>query len=233
MIADTTRKHVANRHVFNLGRNEFLYVRAAQIDLLLEHGLRPERILFALMPLDVSVFARHTFAQVHAGNGGAIAYSPRLPPVGGSIVENSRLAMAGWVRADLQHATPFFKPAEMTKRMDVRVLVEVRYLFERIAESTRRHRVPVTVLLIPNWEQITKGEPYAFQDALTPIAKDMGFDVLDVREVFRNYPDKAALFLPDKHFTDIGNRILLDEFVKHLHAMGQATDVKLPEGFPG
>jgi hypothetical protein len=233
MIADTTRKHVSNRHVFNLGRNEFLYVRAAQIDLLLEHGLRPERILFALMPLDVSVLARHTFAQVHAGAGGALAYDPRLPAMGGSIIENSRLAMAGWVRADMQHAIPFFKPAEMTKRMDQRVLIEVRYLFERIADVTKRHRVPVTVLLIPNWEQITKGEAYAFQDALKPIALETGFDVLDVRDVFRNYPDKAALFLPDKHFTDIGNRILLDEFVKHLHALGEATDVKLPEGFPG
>ena len=103
MLADTTRKYVPNRHVFNLGRNEFVYVRAAQIDLLLEHGLRPERILFELMPLDISVLARHTFEMVHAGKGGALAYQPRMPPFGAAVVRDSRLALAGWVRADMQN----------------------------------------------------------------------------------------------------------------------------------
>ncbi len=232
MLADTTRKYVPNRHVFNLGRNEFVYIRAAQIDLLLEHGLRPERILFELMPLDISVLGRHTFEMVHAGKGGALAYEPRLPPIGGAIVRDSRLALAGWVRADLQIAIPFFNPNHMTKWMDPVLIDQSRHLFECIANVTRRHHVPVTVLLIPNWEQVTKGQPYAFQDALTPIATEVGFDVLDVRDPFRNYPDKAALFIPDKHFSDLGNRILLNEFVKHLHALGQAADVTLPEGFP-
>jgi hypothetical protein len=232
MLADTTRKFVPNRHVFNLGRNEFVYVRAAQIELLLENGLKPERILFALMPLDISVLARHTFAMVHAGKNGALDYEPRLPPVGGAIIRDSRLALTGWVRADMQVAIPFFNPADMTKRMDPRVTDETRYLFEIIAKATERHHVPVTVLLIPNWEQVTKGAGYAFQDALIPLASNAGFDVLDVRDVFRNYPDKSALFIPDKHFSDLGNRILLNEFVKHLQALGEAADVKLPEGFP-
>jgi hypothetical protein len=232
MLADTTRKYVPNRHVFNLGRNEFVYVRAAQIDLLLEHGLKPERILFALMPLDISVLARHTFAMVHAGPNGALNYTPRLPPIGGAIIRDSRLAMAGWVRADLQVATPFFNPADMTKRVDPRLTEETRYLFDCIAKSTTKHNVPVTILLIPNWEQVNKGAGYAFQDTLTPLAIDAGFDVLDVRDAFRNHSNKPALFVPDKHFSDLGNRILLNEFVKHLHAMGEAADVKLPEGFP-
>ena len=120
----------------------------------------------------------------------------------------------------------------MTKRMDPLVVDETRHLFECIAEATKKHRVPVTVLLIPNWEQVTKGAGYAFQEALTPLANNVGFDVLDVRDVFRNYPDKPALFIPDKHFSDLGNRILLNEFVNHLHALGEAHDVKLPEGFP-
>ena len=232
MLADTTRKHVKNRHVFNLGRNEHVYVRAAQIELLLEHGLRPERILFALMPLDIYAFARQGFAHVHAGKGGAIAYDPQTPEVGGWIIEHSRLAMAGWVRAEMQHTIPFFKPGSMTRRMDPRVLAETRYLFEQLGRVTRQYRVPITILLIPNWEQITKGEPYAFQDSLTPLATEAGLDVLDVREPFRNYPNKPALFIPDKHFSDIGNRILLHEFIRHLHGKGEGLDVKLPEGFP-
>lgn len=233
MLADTARKHVPNRHVFNLGRNEPVYVRAAQIDLLLEHGLKPERIVFALMPLDVAVLARHSFEMVKAGSGGAMVFEPRLPALGGSIVRSSRLALSGWVRADFQHAIPNLNPSVMTRRMDPRILKEVEYLFARIAEVIARLHVPVTVLLIPNHEQITKGAGYAFQDELTRIAKEKGLDVLDVRDAFRNYPDKPALFIPDKHFTDLGNQILLGEFVKHLHALGEAKDVQLPEGFPG
>lgn len=233
MLADTTRKHVPNRHVFNLGRNEFQYVRAAQIDLLLEHGLRPERIVYQLMPLDVSVFARQSFAMVKAGNGGAMAFEPRLPAVGSSIVRNSRLALSGWVRAEMQNNIPLYNPAVMTRRMDSRILVEVDYLFARLAELQARYRVPVTVLLIPNHEQVTKGAGFAFQDELIRIAIKNGLDLIDVRDAFRNYNDRPALFIPDKHFTDLGNRILLAELVKHLHALGEAKDVKLPEGFPG
>lgn len=231
MLADTTRKHVPNRHVFNLGRNEHVYVRAAQIELLLEYGLRPERILFALMPLDIAAFARQGFAHVHAGKGGALAYDPQVPNIGGAVVVNSRLALAGWVRAEMQNSIPFFKPGGMTRRMDSRVLAESRYLFEQLGRVSQLYHVPMTILLIPNWEQITKGEPYAFQDALQPLATDAGLDVLDVRDPFRSHPNKPALFIPDKHFSDIGNRILLNEFVKHLHSLGEASDVKLPEGF--
>ena len=162
-----------------------------------------------------------------------MAFEPRLPAVGGSLVQDSRLALSGWVRADMQHHIPNYNPSVMTRRMDPRVLKEVEYLFTRIAEVAARHHVPVTVLLIPNHEQITKGAGYAFQDELTRIAKEKGLDVLDVRDVFLKYPDKPALFIPDKHFSDLGNQILLSEFVKHLHALGEAKDVQLPEGFPG
>jgi hypothetical protein len=79
MLADTAREFVPNRHVFNLGRNEYLYVRAAQVDLLLAHGLRPERIVFAVQPLDAAVFAHQTVEMVHAGPSGAQAFDPRLP----------------------------------------------------------------------------------------------------------------------------------------------------------
>ncbi len=233
MLADTTRKHIPNRHVFNLGRNETVYVRSAQIDLLLGHGLKPERIVFALMPLDVAVLAKQSFAMVKAAPGGAMAFEPRLPPVGGMIVRNSRLALSGWVRADLQNHIPNYNPSAMTRRMDLRLVAEVDYLFARIAEVAARHHIPLTVLLIPNHEQITKGAEFVFQDELTRIATEKGLNVLDVRDAFRRYPDKPALFIPDKHFSELGNRILLSEFVRHLHALGEAKDVQLPEGFPG
>jgi len=233
MLADTARKYVPNRHNFNLGRNEFLYVRAAQIELLLEHGLRPERIVFAIMPLDAAVFAQHTLDMVHSGRGGAMAFDPSLPPVSGGIIRHSRLALAGWVRADLQQVVPFYKPGEMVSRVHPVIRSEMRTLFGRIGEATSRHRVPVTLLLIPNFEQVTKGAGYAFQDEMTKLATEAGMDVCDARNEFAAYPDKPALFLPDKHFSDLGNRLLLAELVAHLHARGHATDVPLPKDPPG
>lgn len=233
MLADTARQYVPNRHVVNLGRNELLYVRAAQIELLLAHGLRPERVVFAMQPLDAAVFARQTVAMVHAGPHGALAFDPRLPPVGGGLVRHSRLALAGWVRADLQHAVPFYKPEELNDRVHPVIRAELHALFTRLRTVTARYDVPVTVLLIPNYEQIARRAGYAFQDEATRLATEAGLDVCDARGPFRDCPDKPALFVPDKHFSPVGNRLLLAELVNHLHAIGAATDVRLPEGFPG
>lgn len=233
MLADTAREFVPNRHVFNLGRNEFLYVRAAQVDLLLAHGLRPERIVFAMQPLDAAVFAHQTVRMVHAGPGGAQAFDPRLPPVGGGLIRHSRLALAGWVRADLQHAIPFFQPAELNDKVHPLIRSELSALLSRLATVAARYDVPVTILLIPNYEQITRGAEFAFQDEATRIALAAGLDVCDVREPFRSFPSKPALFVPDKHFSAVGNRLLLAELVNHLHTRGAEADVKLPEGFPG
>ncbi len=231
MLADTARKLIPNRYVFNLGRNELIYVRAAQIEILLGHKLRPERIVFALMPLDISVFAKQSFAMVHASPGGGIAFEPRLPVICGEVVRNSRLALSGWVRAEMQYNIPFFKPKEMTRKMDPRILEEVEHLFARMAEVTKRYQVPMTILLIPNYEQINKGAGFAFQDELSHIVTLHEMDLLDVRDAFCNYPDKPALFIPDKHFSDLGNRILLLELVKHLHSLGEAQDVSMPDGY--
>lgn len=232
MLADTARQHVPNRHVFNLGRNEYLYVRAAQIELLLDHGLRPERIVFAMQPLDAAVFAHQTVDMVHAGPAGAQAFDPRLPVVGGDLIRHSRLALTGWVRAGLQHAVPYFRPGDLNDRVHPVVRSELHALLTRIRRVTARYDVPVTVLLFPNYEQIARGAEFAFQDEAAGLAVRAGLDVCDVRWPFRTYPDKPALFTPDKHFSAVGNRILLAELVKHLHARGAATDVRLPEGFP-
>jgi hypothetical protein len=208
-------------------------VRAAQIEFLLEHGLRPERIVFEMQPLDAAVFAHQTVDMVHAGPNGAQDFSPRLPLYGAGIIRNSRLALTGWVRADMQFALPFFQPAELVDRVPLLIHSQLGTLLGRIGEVSRRYGVPVTVLLIPNYEQITRGAGFAFQDDAAKLAKEEGLDVCDIRDPLRDYPDKPALFVPDKHFSAIGNHLLLAEMIRHWHAIGSATDVQLPEGFPG
>jgi hypothetical protein len=44
----------------------------------------------------------------------------------------------------------------------------------------------------------------------------MGLDVFDPRAAFVGHPNPAALFLPDKHFSPEGNRLLLAELLAHV-----------------
>ena len=100
-------------------------------------------------------------------------------------MRHSRLALAGWVRADLQHAVPFYRPAELTDRVHPLIRTELHGLLGRLRRVTARYDVPVTILLIPNYEQITRGAEYAFQDEAGRLATQLGLDVLDVRGPFR------------------------------------------------
>ena len=229
MLADTTRERVPQRYVFNLGKNEPFPVRLAQAELLLDSGLKPERVFLVVIPLDVHSFALHGLDQYRATDGGALVYEPRPPAVGGALVRNSRLALKGWTRTTLHLNRPFFPLSALHDRVDPAVRADVRALFGHFAEAAARRRVPVTVVLLPNYEQVMKGAKFAVQDALAEDARAVGFDVCDVRAPFLAWPDKPALFIPDKHFSATGNRLLLAAILDHLKAIDpRAADLPDP-----
>jgi hypothetical protein len=93
-------------------------------------------------------------------------------------------------------------------------------LFGALARTAREHDVPVTVLFIPTYEQIARRAPFAFQDELAALCRGLDLDVCDPRGALLAYPDVPALFLPDRHFTPAGNRVLLDELLGHLRTRG-------------
>jgi hypothetical protein len=222
MLADQVRAGVPDRRAFNLGRNELLIIRLAQVRLLLEHGLRPERVIMALMPLDVGTLGYQPLSTLCVTSRGAVTYRPRLPPgPAGWLIEHSRLALAGWVRAGRHRGTPGFHPRRLNNGIDEPLLGDLRTLFGNLAHAAAAQHVPVTVLLIPTYEQVMRGAPCGFQDTLAALLRGQGYDVLDPREAFRSQPDRSALFLPDKHFTPLGNRVLLGELLAHLPAARQ------------
>jgi hypothetical protein len=218
MLADTSRALVPQRLTFNLGKNEPVPVRLAQAEFLLDSGLAPERIFLVVIPLDVYSFALHGLDQYRATPGGALAYGPRLPPVGGALVRSSRLALKGWTRTKLHQNRPFLRYSALTDRVDDAVRADARTLLGHLGAAAARHRVPVTAVLLPNYEQVCRGAKFAVQDALAEDARAAGLDVCDVRRAFLAWPDKPALFIPDKHFSDTGNRLLLAEVLAHLKA---------------
>ncbi|MCI0702372.1 MAG: hypothetical protein L0241_14915 [Planctomycetia bacterium] len=229
MLADTSRKLIPNRMTFNLGKNEPFAVRLAQAAFLLERGLKPERLFLVCIPLDVHHFALHGLDQYRATERGSLVYAPRLPPVGGGLVRSSRLALKGWTRTTLHLNRPFFVASALYSRVDPVVRADVQTVFGHLAESTAKHRVPVTVVLVPSYEQVCRDAGFAVQDALALDARAIGFDVCDSREAFHTYPDKAKLFIPDKHFSAFGNRLLLATILEHLKTIDpRAVDLPNP-----
>lgn len=224
MLADTARARLPGRRVFNLGRNEVLCVRLAQTRLLLENGLRPERLFVVLLPLDAASLGQDPLRTVHVTARGALTYCPRLPdgPLGW-LTQRSALARTAWFRTGRHHAHPDFRPTQLNQGLPEELRADLDRLFGRFARMVRTHQTPVTIVLIPNFEQITAGAPFGFQDAFALVLRRHGLDVCDVREVFLQHPAKPSLFIPDKHFSELGNRVLLAELLRHLREIGVAA----------
>jgi hypothetical protein len=217
MLADTTRAALPDRPVYNLGRNEQLFVRAAQVEFLLDHGARPERIFFVLLPHDACYLAQHSLSQIRVTEQGGVAFAPRDPGgIGGWAIAHSRLALMAWVRSGRHEGVPSFRPQTLVEGIHPSLKADLRRILANLGEASRQHEVPITVVLIPNHEQITRGAGFAFQDELTTTCLECGLDVCDVRRPFVEADDKPGLFIPDKHFSDRGNRLLLAAILAHL-----------------
>jgi hypothetical protein len=217
MLADTTRAAVKDRVIFNLGRNEPLPLRMAQVELLLEHGLRPERIFFELMPIDVVPLAEQPLATIRVNAGGALGYAPDLPPsVAGDVVSHSRVALTAWCRSGLHRGGRNYRRHPLHASVPLHLLRDLEKLFSALARVAERHDVPVTVILIPPYQQTLLGQPCGFQDAVGPVLRQQGYDVLDPREAFFRHPDRPGLYIPDRHLSSAGNRLLLDELLAHV-----------------
>ncbi len=218
MLADHARARVTDRRIFNLGRNEHLFVRMAQVKLLLEKGLRPERIFMLLMPIDLTNLGPQPLRTIRVTARGALTYEPRLPAgLLGWLISHSRTAFTAWARAGLQRGNPRFQQHTICRGLDEPLLGDVRRLFANLQRITAAHGVPVTVMLVPAHEQIMRREGFGLQDQLAPLLRAQGYDVFDPRDAFLNDPDRPSLFLPDKHFNERGNDLLLRELLRHLH----------------
>src|SRR5262249_26484941 len=92
-----------------------------------------------------------------------------------------------------------------------------------------RHRVPVTAVGLPNHEQGCRGARAATQDALAEDARAPGLDVCDVRAAVAARPGQPPPFIPHKHLSATGNRLLLAEIIAHLKATDpRAADLPDP-----
>jgi hypothetical protein len=224
MLADVTRVALPDHLVFNLGRNEHLCVRLAQVKLLLENGLRPERVFIELMPVDLLPLGDQPLATMRVTSKGALTYEPRLPTGwAGELVEHSQLGLTAWVRAGRHKGNPRFNKRTLYQGIDETLQGDLHTLFANLARYTHYYQVPVTILLIPSYHQVAQNAGFGFQDALTALLRPQGYDVFDPRDAFRRHPDPESLYLPDKHLTLAGNQLLLGQLLGHLAAQNMVA----------
>jgi hypothetical protein len=220
MLADTARAAMPDRRIFNLARNEHLSLRVAQARWLIAAGLRPERVFFVLLPHDLWHIGKRPLAFIAVNARGAMGARLRLPdaPWDGPI-RSSRLAAVAWARIGWAAGDPAFKPRMVAERPSRRVAEDLDRLFAVLGEIGQRHSIPVTVITLPNREQIYGQSPFGFQAAIDDLARRHGLDHYDAREPFVSAANKAMLFEPDAHFSPYGNRLLLAGLVAHLAAL--------------
>ena len=224
MLADHARVLVPDHCIFNLARNENLLVRLAQIKLLLDAGLQPERIFIELMPVDLAVLGEEPLSTVHVNARGALGYEPHLPagPLG-SVVRNSRLAFTAWTRTGRHKGNREFDRRTLYQGLHPRLYTDVAELFGNLAQIVQSHGVPVTILLIPSFDQVVGNASFGFQDQLADLFRGQGYDVLDPRTPFRQQEDPASLYIPDKHLSNAGNVLLTGEILDHLREVRVAS----------
>jgi len=221
MLGETAQANFPQHRMFFLQRNEPVSLRVAQIRHLLEQGLQPQRIFFALLPIDIEGFGTNPLRTVYVNQNGAITYRASNPPAPLDVVTNkSRLALLGWIRSGDRTAEPGYRRGMTLKTLSSGVRADVTAITGVLGGLSKRYGVPVTIVLIPNREQLFGTAGYHLQDELTKIAHDAGLDVFDARSAFAGVENIRSIFLPDWHFTRNGNQLLLRALIDHLVRIG-------------
>jgi len=229
MLGDTADAAFLGCRAFYLRRNEPLHLRVAQVRLLLQNGLHPQRIIFVILPIDVVLYPAKPLSSILVNARGAITHRARLPSAPfDRVMSRSRLALLAWVRSGRQAHDPGFKAAQVMDAVPAVLERDLGTMLGVLSEAGRRFDVPITLLLIPNREQILGKGAFALQNTLARVGNEAGLDVFDARDVFREQTDKRGLFLPDWHFSALGNRLLFAGLLAHLRWVGAGAPMIRP-----
>ena len=206
-LADTAERTLPDIRIFALRRFVELPLRAAEARQLLANGLRPQRIFFVMLPIDTVQVGKRPLSFIDVRPDGAFANRMRWPePPWTSVVTGSRLATIAWIRSGRAAGDLSFDIRRVSDVPSLRVQDDLSRILNHLAETSRRYRVPVTVVAVPNRDQVFGRAGFGFQDTLAQLSQRAGLDFLDVRQPFVDASDKLSLFVPDWHFTATGQR---------------------------
>jgi hypothetical protein len=216
MLGDMAQSDRSDVRMFYLRGNAPLFVQVAQLRLLLQSGLKADRVIVVLVPLDAVALARHPLTTISANQRGAIVYrSPAAPAPFQPLLHSSRLALLGWIRGGKERANPSSQSRLITEDPPACAKVDLQRLFGVIGNVCRKHSISATILLLPNREQILGRAGHALQDFERECCRANAIDCLDALDLFADENNKLSLFLPDWHFTGKANRLILDALYRH------------------
>jgi hypothetical protein len=219
MMADTARRMRPDHRIFNLGRNVEMPLRAAQARHLLAAGLRPERMFFVLLPLDLTHIGKRPLSFIDVTPDGAITSRLRWPdPPWTNLATGSRLASIAWLRSGRSDGDPSFNRHKVADAPSARVRDDLARIIDHLAATSRHYGVPMTVIAVPNREQVFGRADFGFQATLAELSRVAGFDFYDARGALLGVEDTRALFLPDWHFNERGNTLLMQGLLAHLES---------------
>jgi hypothetical protein len=127
------------------------------------------------------------------------------------------------VRSGRHVGQPSFHAGDVTEFLSPSLTHDLGAFVGLLGNLSKKYAVPVTVLLLPNREQIFGKAHFAFQDGIMSMCRREGIDCFDARDIFTGADDKPSLFLPDWHFTPRGNRMLLAGLLAHLEKVKNTT----------
>jgi len=210
----------SHRILFFREAKDRLHMRIAQARMLLANGLKPERMVFTLIPIEIARYAAFPLSSVYVNRNGAITYRVRMPPSPfDKIVMHSRLALVAWIRSGLHRWNPTFRLSRITEVVPESVELDFRHLFGEMRQLSQKYSVPITVVILPDRRQILEDQSnFVMQKTVSRLARNAGLDVIDPSEALRRQPDRRALYLPDWHYTPLGNGLVMKELRSRVEA---------------
>lgn len=218
-LADTAERNLPDKRIFALRQHVETQLRAAEARQLLSQGLRPERIFFVMLPIDTLAVGRRPLSFIEVLPDGAMMTRIRWPDAPWTdLVKASRLATTAWIRSGRAAGDPSFDLRRLNATPPPRAQADLLRIFNHLAETSRTYKVPVTVTVLPDRAQIFGQAGFGFQETVAELSKRAGLDFLDARRSLVEASDKRSLFVPDWHFNERGNLLVLQELLDHAKA---------------
>lgn len=225
-ISRTAERLIPSRRVlFFREVGDRLHMRIAQARMILDYGIKAERMVFVLIPLEIARYTQTPLESVYVNKNGAITYRIRKPPAPFSwLVDHSRLALVAWVRSRQHNWLPFFRLSRITEEVPPLVEQDFRHMFGELEKLQREYGVAVTVVVLPDRRQVLYDDSaYVLQKKFAALGKEAGIDIYDPVELMRAQPKRWALFVPDWHYTEAGYELVTNGLADHIARLTKDT----------
>ena len=231
MLGDTVSRAAGDHHIFYLKRLMPLELRLAQMQMLMAHGLRAQRVVVVLLPVDGWCLVKFPIRRIEVTPRGATTYTIDLPPWPlDSLVRTSRVALTAWRRMELHLPQARIEQSQVLQGLPRAAGEDLSRLLAAASRDAGSHGATLTVLLIPAREQTARGAPLGFQRDVALILENLGIDHLDVSELLRLQTDREGLYIPDGHLSLRGNQIVAKALLDHFgyEPAGPPKEAKVP-----